>query len=168
MVEHMWLRSTTERSNGLPFIPNEFNTGPEGSGEVWEIIAGETEATFDPGMINQNTYFVRCTRSISCCEFVETNLVGFRIDNSAQCPIAEEAVFERIDNCIGAIVLDSRDDMRAGDQKEYRTNQTIRATNSVGAGASTIYNAQSGVTLDPGFEVQLNGELQVKTEGCNN
>ena len=168
LVEHMWLRTTIERSNGSPFIPNPLNTGPEGSGAVWEIIAGETDTSLDPGTITQNTYFVRCTRSISCCEFVETNLVGYRIDNDAECPIVEDqALFERIDNCAGEIVLDSSDDMVSGDQKEYRTNQTINATNRVGAGASTIYNAQEGIILDPGFEVEKNGQLQAIIEGCN-
>ena len=173
LVEHMWLRTTVERSNGLPFIPNPLNTGSEGSGEIWEIISGATDADFDPGVITQNTYFVRCTRSISCCEFVETNLVGFRIDNAAECPVVEvidedQAQFERIDNCVGEIVLNGRDDMGAGDQKEYRTNETIRATNRVGAGASTIYNAQGGISLEPGFEVEFNAELQAIIEGCNN
>ena len=136
LVDHMWLQTTIERSNGLPFIPTPLNTGPEGSGSIWEIISGATDVDFDPGIISQNTYFVRCTRDISCCGFLETNIVGIRIDNSAECPIVEEelnedqAVFERIDNCVDAIVLNSRDDMRTGDQKEYRTNQTIRATNS--------------------------------------
>ena len=51
--------------------------------------------------------------------------------------------------------------MGAGDQKEYRTNGTIRATNRVGAGASTIYNAESGIILNPDFEVELNGELEI-------
>ena len=58
--------------------------------------------------------------------------------------------------------------MGAGGQKEYRTNETIRATNRVGAGASTIYNAQGGISLEPGFEVEFSAELQAIIEGCNN
>jgi hypothetical protein len=174
LVEHMWLRSTVESSNGLPLFPTPLNVGPEGSGMPWVIVSGATDADLNPGIITQNTYFVRCTRSISCCQFRETNIVGIRIDDSAECPAVEEGIegdqaqFERLDNCAGEIVLDGRDDMRSGDQKEYRTNQTIRATNKVGAGASTIYNAQDGIFLNPGFEVETNAELQAILDGCNN
>ena len=168
-VEYMWLVSTEERSNGSPFIPNPLNVGPEGSGSVWEIINGATDADYQPGIISQNTYYVRCTRSISCCEFVETNLVGYRIDETADCPEVELLTPETgAADCEEDIILNAIDDnMINGETLEFRTNQTIEASNKLGNNAHIIYNAKKGTTLNQGFEVQSNAQLDVKTDGCN-
>ena len=168
LVEHMWLVTTLERSNGAPFIPNTLNTGPEGSGAIWEIIDGETGESYQPLAISQNTYFVRCTRSISCCNFVETNIIGYRIDETAECPEIPGLPSELISDCENEIVLNAIDDnMDNGENIEFQTNRTIEATNKVGNGANIIYNAKQSTILHPGFEVELNGLLEIKTEGCN-
>ena len=172
LVEHMWLVSTQERSNGSPFFPTQLNTGPEGSGSIWEIIDGATDPSFQPDVITQNTYYVRCTRSISCCDFVETNLVGYRIDEDAECPVIATPeppamTLGLTQDCEGNIILNVRDDAANGEQMEYRTNWTIEATNKVGADAHLIYNAKDGTTLGQGFEVQANAQFEVKTDGCD-
>ena len=167
LVEHMWLVSTTERSNGSPFIPNPLNVGPEGSGAIWEIIDGETSESFQPSTITQNTYFVRCTRSISCCDFVETNIIGYRIDETQACPELP-ASSELISDCDEVIILNAIDDnMESGENIEFQTNRTIEASNKVGTGANIIYNAKQSTILDLNFEVELNGLLEIRTDGCN-
>ena len=57
--------------------------------------------------------------------------------------------------------------MDNGENIEFQTNRTIEATNKVGNGANIIYNAKQSTILHPGFEVELNGLLEIKTEGCN-
>ena len=166
-VEYMWLVSTAEQSNGQPFIPNDFNMGPQGSGALWEIIPGATGVEYYPGIINENTYFVRCSRSFSCCDYLETNLVGYRIDNDpdAVCPAVNPPTG---DDCDEDIILTAIDNMMSAQNEEYHTDRTIQAENRVGVGANLLLNAKDGTTLRPGFEVESNAQLQVQTDGCDN
>ena len=184
MVEHMWFRSTQERSNGAPFFPTNLNIGEAGSGSVWEIIDGATEASYQPSPITQNTYFVRCTRDISCCDFLETNLVGYRIDADAAtgddlCPV--EPVIEELEDemeennevelglvqdCQEDIIFTVWDEM-TGQETEYQTNWTIEASNAVSGNSFIRFNAKDGTTLQPGFEVQSDSQLEVKLDGCD-
>ena len=182
LVEHMWLISTQERSNGAPFIPTNLNIGPAGSGSIWEIINDATNASYQPDGIAQNTYFVRCTRDISCCDFVETNLVGYRIDADAAtgddlCPVAPiveepeeddniEVPLGLVQECEEEIIFSVWDNM-AGQEKEYQTNWTIDASNTLSGSSFVRFNAKDGTTLQPGFEVQSDSQLEIKTEGCN-
>ncbi len=97
-----------------------------------------------------------------CAEI--SNCIGHFVTNTPNVVLSPAG----LDNCVGDIVLNTRNNMDSGENKEYRTTQTIRATNRVGAGASTIYNAQEGISLDPGLEIEFSAEFQAIVEGCNN
>ncbi len=168
-VEHMWLRSTLEKADGSPYIPNSRNMGPEGSGAIWEIITGAVDATYTPTGLTQNTYFVRCSRNFGCCAYGESNLVGYRISNTVTgCPVDPDPI-ESVDDCSDEILMmaSPTDDSFAGESLEYRTSATIEASNKVGTGSQLLYSAESGTTLLPGFEVATDAQLEVTTDGCN-
>ncbi|MEM1119013.1 MAG: SdrD B-like domain-containing protein [Bacteroidota bacterium] len=63
-VEYIWLSSTL----GCP-------------SELTDQIVGATGATFDPGVITQTTYYVRCARVIGCTEWIESNCVIKKVDD---------------------------------------------------------------------------------------
>ena len=168
-VEHMWLVSTVERSNGVPFFPNSFNTGPAELGFIWSVVPNATDAVYTPNEITQNTYYVRCSRTISCCDYLESNIVSFIIDTEpdATCPIVESP--DIADDCELDILLSNPTDNLFNIQiLELSTNRIIRAENTVGTGAFLRLNAKRGTALEPGFEVEPNAQLQIDTDGCNN
>lgn len=66
----MWPISGQEDLNGNPLKPTD-----EHINAVWKVV------------ITENTYYVRCTRSFSCCDFGESNIVSFKVDVVATCPI---------------------------------------------------------------------------------
>jgi uncharacterized repeat protein (TIGR01451 family) len=169
LIEHMWLSTTVERSPGVPFVPNPVNIGPQGSGSIWEIIDGANSTDYTPVSVDVNTYFVRCTRSFSCCEYLETNLVAFIIDDNdpnLECPII--TVDQDVSNCDEIIVLTNpNDNLAAGQDTSFITDRTIEADNIINGGAHLILDAKGGTTLMPGFEVNLLGQLEVYIKGCN-
>ena len=62
-LEFQWLQSDVPVFNG-PGDPN------------WTHIPGATQATYDPGPLNQTTYYIRCVRREGCTEFSgESNIV---------------------------------------------------------------------------------------------
>jgi len=168
LIEYMWLVSTVERSPGSPFIPNPLNTGIEGSGEPWIIIEGANNRNFTPDVIEVNTYYVRCSRSFSCCGYLETNLVAFIVDDdpNAECPIID--VNNNEEDCNEFFILTNPNDNLLNNQDTlYITNRTIEASNIINGGAQLILNARNGTTLNPGFEVKSLGQLEIYLEGCN-
>ncbi|RME37801.1 MAG: T9SS C-terminal target domain-containing protein, partial [Deltaproteobacteria bacterium] len=67
-LEYVWLQSHTG--------------GPVGSG-VWEVIQGATGPNYDPPLIYQTTWYVRCVRREGCTEFLETNFVLKEVGDEA-------------------------------------------------------------------------------------
>ncbi|MEO1628682.1 MAG: SdrD B-like domain-containing protein, partial [Bacteroidota bacterium] len=60
-IEYVWLRSTN----------------PELPIEQWEMIANSNAPTFDPGLINETTYYLRCARRFPCEKFLgESNIIA--------------------------------------------------------------------------------------------
>jgi len=160
-VEHMWLKSTIENANGDPIPPTNLNIGIH-----WFIIPDATEATFDPGIINQNTYFVRCSRNFSCCDFGESNVVSIIVDNNASCNTNNGSSV--ISDCDDNILLISpTDDMGIGDNLTYVTDSTIYAGNKVLSGANIKFHAKTGIEFTTGFEVFSNSSLEAVNTGCN-
>ena len=72
---------TAELAPGVPIFPNRFNIGT-----LWFIIDGENQPTYTPESASENTYYVRCSRDISCCEFGESNIVVVLINAASECP----------------------------------------------------------------------------------
>ncbi len=63
-VEYIWLASTS----GCPT-------------ELTDQIAGATDENYDPGTITQTTYFVRCSRTVGCTVWIESNCVVKTVDD---------------------------------------------------------------------------------------
>ncbi len=62
-LSYLWLKSTTPVYNG-PGDPN------------WSQIANSNNPNYNPGPINQTTYFIRCSRRAGCNDYPgETNIV---------------------------------------------------------------------------------------------
>ncbi|MEL6122987.1 MAG: hypothetical protein AAFR14_04640, partial [Bacteroidota bacterium] len=154
-VDYMWLVSTEIAPNGSFFVPNNLIVG-----SIWFMIPGANEPNYDPGPINQTTFFVRCARNFSCCNFGESNVVSYFVEAGAEC------ANEIVDDCDQDIILRSPDDDKVdGIPRLYRTNRTIDATNVISNG-SLEYNAAQGTEMGAGFEVGPNGQLEVTTTGC--
>jgi len=162
-TEYMWLVSTEELAPGVPIFPNRFNIGT-----LWFIIDGENQPSYIPGSVSQNTYFVRCSRDISCCEFGESNIVVVLIDATADCPEIEENPTNNLD-CLEELSLRSpSDDLLNGEVEEYHLRLSADADIIVGSNSQLIIDAAQGATLNPNFEVSLGSTLEVNLDGCEN
>lgn len=67
-LEYLWMTSTI----GGPF-----------NDQLWQPIPGATGASYDPGPLQQTTYFIRCTRRECCTTYLETNIVTITVDDVA-------------------------------------------------------------------------------------
>jgi len=160
-VEYMWLVSTQQDANGQPFVPTEFNIGT-----TWLLIPGEVEPTLSPGVISQTTYYVRCARNFSCCQYGESNVVAAFFDEEASCSgIGNEMLIN--EHCDSTIVLLSPDnDFMQQEQMMYITNETIEAQNLSGNGSSLTLDAGKEIIMNPGFEIRDSSLLEVYNNGC--
>ncbi|MFZ4796627.1 MAG: SdrD B-like domain-containing protein [Bacteroidia bacterium] len=133
-IEYVWLYN-------LNNVPN--NNGSNG----WVLIPGANGSTYNPGVITQTTYYLRCARRSGCSTFVgETNIIamtvntfpsaGFDVNNSVQCLSDNYFQFTNTSN-------------------SYGSNQTIWPSYSVGSTPSTADNA--AVELGVKFKSSING-----------
>lgn len=160
-VEYMWLVSTEEDANGQPFIPTNFNIGT-----TWKLIEGANDPTYDPGVISEDTYYVRCARNFSCCDFRESNIVSLRVEAGATCPVITSDTIVNSD-CNKVVVLSSPDDdFVTGDDMKYITDQEIKASNRTMLGSTLVLDGRQGVEMNGGFEIGANSKLEVYTTGC--
>jgi len=67
-LEYLWMYST---------VGGAFND------QFWFPIPGATGASYDPGPLQQTTYFIRCTRRECCTVYLETNSVVVTVGNEA-------------------------------------------------------------------------------------
>ncbi len=67
-LEYLWMSSTI----GGPF-----------NDQFWSPIPGATGASYDPGPLQQTTYFIRCTRRECCTTYLETNIITITVDDVA-------------------------------------------------------------------------------------
>ncbi len=63
-IEYIWLAST----NGCPT-------------ELVDQIPGATGSSYDPGPISQTTYYVRCSRTVGCTVWIESDCVIKKVDD---------------------------------------------------------------------------------------
>jgi len=162
-VEYMWLVSTEEDPNGNPVIPTNLNVGT-----TWTIIDGENDAFLNPGVVIQNTYYVRCARNFSCCTFGESNIVSFLVDDTATCPVDDQDAAQIIEDCANPVILSSPTDNYFGsEQLIFITNQDAEISNKAGIGSDITIDAKQGVLGIPGMEIQRGATFKVYTEGCN-
>ena len=76
-----------------------------------------------------------------------------------------EVTLGLVQDCEEEITFTVWDDM-SGQETEYQTNWTIEASNTLSENSFIRFNAKDG-TVQPGFEVQIDSQLEIKTEGCN-
>nr|MBX2872194.1 T9SS type A sorting domain-containing protein [Saprospiraceae bacterium] len=67
-TEYLWMRSTVN--------------GPIGGG-YWQAIPDSDSPTYDPGLLYETTYFVRCARREKCPTYVESNIVKIEVGTEA-------------------------------------------------------------------------------------
>ncbi len=67
-VEYMWMSSTLN----VPFNPN-----------LWSPVPGATSASYDPGPLQETTYFIRCARASACTDWLESNSITIEVGMEA-------------------------------------------------------------------------------------
>lgn len=86
--EYLWMMTT---------IPGAFSSA------TWLNIPGATGATYDPGVLSQTTYFIRCARNTGCTQYAyESNIVTINI--TAALPVDWTSFTGKNKN--GSVVLD--------------------------------------------------------------
>jgi len=121
----------------------------------------------DPGVITEDTYFIRCARNMSCCDFGESNIVSFLMDPGATCPAPTQGNEILIADCDNPVILLSpTDDISDGQMMRYLTNQDAQLSNRSSANASLTIDARFGTTMNQGFEINKGAEYKVYLEGC--
>ncbi|MEZ4959522.1 MAG: SdrD B-like domain-containing protein [Saprospiraceae bacterium] len=79
-IQYLWMYSTVPG----PFDPNS-----------WNPIGGATSASYDPGPIQETTYFVRCTKTANCDDWLESNIVTITVaDDAVAIIVGPDAVCE--------------------------------------------------------------------------
>jgi hypothetical protein len=74
-IEYLWMKSTVN----VPFDPTDPNT-------PWEMIPGSDDASYDPGVVTETTYYQRCARGVNCDDYVgESNVVVITITDCEEC-----------------------------------------------------------------------------------
>ncbi|MEI7977312.1 MAG: SdrD B-like domain-containing protein [Bacteroidota bacterium] len=136
-IEYVWLKNKNN-------VPN--NNGNNG----WELIVGANGATYDPGMITETTYYIRCARRSGCIDYLgESNIIamivnslpsaGFNINDTVQC--LENNLFEFTNT-----------------SSSFGLTQTIWPTYAIGSVPNTVDNAS--VELGVKFRSSTNGIIK--------
>lgn len=82
---YMWMFTTT----GGAFNPN-----------TWYNVPNSNSASYDPGPLQQTTYFIRCAKAADCDDWLESNVVTITVDDDAVAAITGENAV-----CVGDEVL---------------------------------------------------------------
>lgn len=78
-IEYLWLSSNVN-------VPNTVGN------PYWTPISGSNSATYDPGMISQTTYFIRCSRRSGCSAWVgESNVIAMVVHPQPTASIAAKS-----------------------------------------------------------------------------
>ncbi|MEO1259124.1 MAG: SdrD B-like domain-containing protein [Bacteroidota bacterium] len=72
-VQYMWMFSTMN----VPFNNN-----------FWSPIPSATSATYDPGPLQETTYFIRCAKASDCDDWLESNIVKVEVGMEAVAAIS--------------------------------------------------------------------------------
>lgn len=76
-LEYLWMKST---------IPGPFDP------LYWEAIPGATGPGYDPGILYETTYFIRCVRREGCPFYLESNMVTIEVGSDAIAQIEGPAI----------------------------------------------------------------------------
>jgi len=67
-VEYLWMSSTLN----VPFNPN-----------FWSPVPGGNGASYDPGPLQETTYFIRCAKGATCDKWYESNAIKIEVGMDA-------------------------------------------------------------------------------------
>lgn len=113
-VEYLWLKSTTQTTY------TEFNQNQ------WFAIAGATGITYDAGLTNNTTAYIRCSRSAGCKDYTgESNIVIITINPVPTMP--SDAKIDKASICLGETYVLSGV-CASGENVKWYNNQTNLVT----------------------------------------
>jgi hypothetical protein len=148
-IEYLWMKSTKDG----PFRV-----------DTYEPIPNSNSPSYDPGPIQETTYFARCARRGGCPSFVETNIIKIEVGDDAVARITppdyicsgQSVVFMAEDNGIGATY--SWDfGMTSTPRTSTEINPVVSYTN-FGNRTVTLEVTQNGCTSTTSIKVSiLNG-----------
>ncbi len=75
-LEVVWLKSTTS----CTFPTTTAAQIAAGLDPHWSMIPGASGLTFSPGVVTQQTCYLRCSRRVGCSTFIESNIISLGID----------------------------------------------------------------------------------------
>ena len=136
-TEYVWMQSTVN--------------GPIGS-EYWQPIPDSNTPTYDPGILYETTYFVRCARREKCPTYVESNIVKIEVGTEA---VAKVDIPVRI--CEKEEV--SFMALGAGPEAQIQWTFGGSATEPVQAGEQAVLSFSSFGSFQGKLEVEENGCL---------
>ena len=93
-VQYMWMYSTMN----VPFNNN-----------FWSPVPGATSASYDPGPLQETTYFIRCAKAADCDDWLESNIVVVEVGMEAFAAISGPDLV-----CVGDMVTYSAEDNGPG------------------------------------------------------
>ena len=146
-VEYLWLQSDTNAANtqGNPY---------------WMIIPGATSDSYDPGVITETTYFIRCSRNAGCSNYVgESNVVTITVH---PLPLLAGAVTDALCNgqCDGAIDVTTTDGT-APYTSAWSNGATTEDLSGLCAGSYTLTVSDAkGCTATETYQINEPGNLQ--------
>lgn len=147
VIEYQWMSSTVN-------VPNTLGN------PYWQPIAGATAITYQPGELDQTTYFIRCARVVGC-SFVGTNTESNTITVS---------VFPAL-----SATLTSENGTCTNGNKGTATVTASGGTEpyqylwSTGATTASIHNLEAGeysVTIQDANGCTYAGSVTITTEIC--
>ena len=75
-LEIIWLKAT---NNPNCYPPSTTITNISND-PYWSVIPGATGLTLNPGVVTENTCYLRCTRRAGCDTYLESNIISVHID----------------------------------------------------------------------------------------
>lgn len=136
-LEYLWLKSTV----GPNYVPGDPN---------WIPIPNSNSENYSPGVLNQTTYFVRCSRRAPCQDYpAESNIITIKVE---PIPVADFENFPTGDICVGKKYSISAVDAGIGSSYDWTINGAIpniantRVVNDVTWNTIGTYNVKLKVT----------------------
>ncbi|MBK8722128.1 MAG: T9SS type A sorting domain-containing protein [Saprospiraceae bacterium] len=136
-LEYLWLKSTV----GPNYVPGDPN---------WIPISNSNSPDYAPGVLNQTTYFVRCSRRVPCIDYPsESNIITIKVE---AIPVADFENFPTGDICVGKKYSISAVDGGVGTSYDWTLNganpsiANTRVVNDVQWNTIGTYNVKLKVT----------------------